>query len=236
MKKMVIGAIFALLLITAAILLQVFRETPPEFDVVSMKIVPPEVTVGETAIVRAEVTNSGGYEGTYNAALTIDRVEAETKSVTLVSGETGTVTFSIVKDEAGYYEIAIGNRSSTFAVREALPPAFHISELAINPPEVDPAEQTTITAKVENSGGTGGSYDAELKINDTLEQTTEVIVAAGTHQTLTFSVSKDIPGTYVVALGGLTGQFTVLQPEKPIVIKIEVDEPSDPSCCDPTPG
>ena len=226
---MAIGTICALPLVTAAIFLLAGHQSPPEFEVISLKIVPPEVTAGETATLSAEVTNSGGSEGTYNAVLTIDRAEIETRSITLLPGATETLTFSLVKDEAGYYEIALGNRSITLAVQTAPPPAFHISDLAINPAEVDPEEETTITAKVANSGGTEGSYTAELKINDTLEQVTQVTVAAGTNRTLTFSVSRDLPGTCTVTLGELTGQFMVSWPVE-LIPPVTPTPPSAPAC------
>lgn len=229
---MAIGTICALPLVAAAILLLAGHQSPPEFEVISLKIVPPEVTAGETATIRAEVANHGGSEGRYDAVLAIDRAEVETKSLSLAPGATETVTFSLVKDETGYYEIAIGNRSITLAVQEASPPAFHISGLVINPAEIDPGKETTITAKVTNSGGTDGSYTAELKINETLEQATEVSVAAGANRTLTFLVSRDLPGTYTVTLGQLTGQFMVSWPVN-LIPPIVPKPTAAPSCSGP---
>jgi len=103
---------------------------------------------------------------------------------------------------------------------EAVPPppapaAFQVAELAISPDEVTPREKVTITAKVTNTGGTEGSYTAELKINDVTEATSKVTVAAGASQLLSFVVSKDTPGTYRVTWGELTGEFVVVKPVPP---------------------
>ena len=216
MKKTAIATICALLLVTAATFLWADHENPPEFEVISLKIVPPEVTAGETATIRAEVANHGDSEGTYDAVLTIDRAEVETRSITLLPDATETLTFSLVIDEAGYYEIALGNRSTTLAILEAPPSAFRVSQLEVDPKWVYPGEETTVTATIVNSGGTKGSYIAKLRIDDATEQETEVILSAGMHQTVTFLITIDVPGNYTVALGELTKQLVVLQPVEPV--------------------
>ena len=220
MKKIAIGTVCALPFITAAVLLLARGEAPPQFDVVSLNIVPPEVTAGETATIWAEVRNSGGSEGTYDAALTVDGAEAERQSAALGPGKTVTLTFPLVEDEPGYYEIAVGNRSTTLAVLEAPPPAFRVSQLEVDPEWVCPGEKTTVTATIVNTGGTRGSYIAKLRIGDATEQATEVILSAGMDQTVTFLITIDTPGNYVVVLGELTEQLVVLQPVEPIEIKI----------------
>ena len=220
MKKIAIGTICALPFITTAVLLLACGEAPPQFDVVSLNIVPPEVTAGETATIWAEVRNSGGSEGTYDAVLTVDRAEGERQSTALAPGKSVTLTFPLVIYKPGYYEIAIGNRSSTLAVLEAPPPAFRVSHLEVDPEWVCPGEETTVTATIVNNGGTTGSYIAKLRIGDATEQETEVILSAGMDQTVTFLITIDTPGNYAVILGELTKQLVVLQPVEPIEIKI----------------
>jgi hypothetical protein len=90
--------------------------------------------------------------------------------------------------------------------------AFQTAGLMINPPEIDPGQELSITATVTNTGDIRGSYMAELKINDTTQQTIQVIVDAGEPKVITFVVVKDAPGIYEVALGRLTGQFEVVEP------------------------
>jgi len=87
--------------------------------------------------------------------------------------------------------------------------------LTINPTEINPGQELIITATVTNTGDIEGSYMAELKINDTTQETMQVIVDAGETQALSFLVSKDTPGIYEVAIGGLNGQFEVLKPATP---------------------
>lgn len=95
------------------------------------------------------------------------------------------------------------------------PAAFQITKLSIDPAEVKPGDKVTITAEVINTGGTGGSYTVELKINGATEATQEVTLAAGASQVVSFTLSKDTPGTYKVTLGVLAGDFVVAEPPTP---------------------
>jgi len=107
------------------------------------------------------------------------------------------------------------------------PAAFQTAGLSINPAELNPGQELSITAVVTNTGDIEGSYVAELKTNDTTEQAMELIVVAGETQTLSFLVSKDTPGIYEVTLGELTGQFEVVEP-------VTLPQPSNPKIAGPT--
>ncbi len=89
------------------------------------------------------------------------------------------------------------------------PAAFTPGSLSISPTEVDVGEAVTISISVANTGGQAGSYTVMLKINDAVEETKEVTVAAGASETVTFTTSKDKAGTYAVDVNGLTGSFMV---------------------------
>ena len=102
---------------------------------------------------------------------------------------------------------------TTFALIGSEPPpepaAFTFSSLAISPAEVDVGEEVTITVMITNAGGELGSYEASLNINGEVETTEEVDIAAGSSQQVSFTTSKDIAGTYMVDIGGLTNSFVV---------------------------
>jgi len=98
------------------------------------------------------------------------------------------------------------------------PAAFTVSHLSISPSEVYIGERVSIRLIVANTGGESGSYEVTLKINGVVEATKEVTVYAGLSKEITFTLSKDIAGTYSVAVDGLTGSFIVkdeLVPEAP---------------------
>jgi len=102
---------------------------------------------------------------------------------------------------------------TTFAIiAHAAPAAFSASNLSIQPSEVQPKEAVTITLSVANTGGMEGSYAVVLKINDVKEAEKDVTVAAGSSQSVSFSVTREKAGSYSVAVNGLSGSFTVKEP------------------------
>lgn len=96
------------------------------------------------------------------------------------------------------------------------PPAkFVASKLDIIPAEVEPGEEVTISCKVTNTGGREGSHPVKLLINNVVEQSTQVTLAPGAIKNIVFTVSRDEPDSYDVAIDGLTGSFIVAAPAPP---------------------
>jgi len=112
--------LFTGLVLLASFIVGCTKLAPAEFEVVSLEIVTPEVTAGETVSVITEVRNTGGSEGVYTAILTVDGLDAETKEVTIAPSTSKKVTFSLVKDTPGTYQIGIGGLTSSFAVKPKL--------------------------------------------------------------------------------------------------------------------
>jgi len=114
------------------------------------------------------------------------------------------------------------------------PAAFEIADLRINPSEVNPGEGVIINAKVTNIGEVDGIFNAELRINGIAEVVRKVTVPAGATKISSFFVSKNIPGTYKVALGELSGQFVVIEPgtvTQPNNTQDTAPNSNVPSCC-----
>jgi len=113
------------LLLAALLILGACTPAPPpapaEFEVISLDITPIEVEAGETVSITAVVKNIGGSEGTYAAVLTVNRATVETKEVIIAPGASRTITFSLVKEAVGTYEIGIGKMSSSLMVKEKQP-------------------------------------------------------------------------------------------------------------------
>jgi len=231
-NKRIIGIIFLLVSITIPGFLQACQETLPTFEVLSLDITPPKITIGEKATVEVEIRNSNAKLDTYNVPLMVNGVADDRKSITLAPGATELITFMLTRSHAGSYRISVGNKESTLVVEKPLPPDFRLSNLEINPTEVDTGEKVVITAKIANVGGTQGRYTAELKVDDCTVQTEKIIIPAGTDYMLVFKISRDLPGTYIVALGDLTGQFVVKEPPRPVVINPPVMPPT-PNPCPP---
>ena len=216
MNKKIIAIIFLLVFIAIPSFLHACQEAPPAFEVLSLDITPPKISTGEKATIKVEIKNTSAKMDTYNVPLMVNGVADDRKSVTLAPGATELITFTLTRSHPGTYSISVGSSESTLVVEKLLPPDFHLSNLEINPTEVDSGDAVVITAKIANVGGTQDSYTAELKVDDCTVKTEKVILAAGTDYTLSFRICADLPGTYTVALGELGGKFTVAAPILPI--------------------
>jgi len=58
--------------------------------------------------------------GTYTATLTINGATVETKDVSVAGGATETVTFTVIKDEAGTYNIGVNGLTRSLTVKARL--------------------------------------------------------------------------------------------------------------------
>lgn len=114
------------------------------------------------------------------------------------------------------------------------PAAFSVSDLSIQPAEVEVAETVTITVSVANTGGREGSYSVVLKINGVKEAEDSVTLAPGRSQDVTFTVTKEEAGSYSVDVNGLTGSFTVKPAPLPPPEAPPVPPPAPPVA--PPPG
>jgi uncharacterized protein YfaS (alpha-2-macroglobulin family) len=231
-NKKIIGIIFLLVFMAMPVFLQACQDKPIDFEVLSLNITPPKVVTGEKATVNVEIRNNNAEDTTYNVPLMVDGVADDRKSVTLAPGAAESITFTLTRNHPGIYIISVGSSESTLVVEKLVPPEFHLYNLDINPTEVDSGEAVVITAKIANVGGTQSSYTAELKVDDCTVQTEKVTLAAGADTMLNFKICADLPGTYKVTLGGLTGKFIVAQPVVPLPNNSSnTPPPSNPNSC-----
>jgi hypothetical protein len=104
---------------TFAVLGMVGKAVPPKpasFAVSDLKVSSSSVRSGEPVTIAAAVTNSGGSQGSYAVVLKLNGVVEAEDEITLGAGETGVVTFTVSKDTAGTYSVAIDGKSSSFKV------------------------------------------------------------------------------------------------------------------------
>jgi hypothetical protein len=116
LKYLALALILAMLIIPCACA----KPKPAAFEVTSLNVTPPEVTTGETVNITAVVENTGGSEGTYTAVLTVDGATVETKEVVLAAAESKTVSFSLVKDTHGTYQVGIDGLTSSLTVKQKM--------------------------------------------------------------------------------------------------------------------
>ena len=92
---------------------------------------------------------------------------------------------------------------------------FVVSDLSIEPTQVQPNEAVTITVSVDNRHHTWGMYSLLLKINGVREAEAQANVDAGGSRDASFVVTRETPGKYAVFVNGLSGSFSVVAPPPP---------------------
>ncbi len=212
MKKPVITAIVIALVV--ALVIPTACAKPAEFEVSALNISPAEVVGGEPTTVRVDVENIGGSEGTYTATLKIDGVEMETKEVTVAAGTKGTVTFRITKEAAGSYQIGVNGLTGTLKVSKVLKPAeLEVSSLEVTPELVLPGQEATVEAGVTNVGEVKGTFMTTLAVNGIETDTRPVTLAASATDRASFTVVRDLPGSYDLSINGQSATLTVAETE-----------------------
>jgi PGF-pre-PGF domain-containing protein len=94
-------------------------EPPGEasFSVASADLGATEAVVGDTVTVSATISNDGTAGGNYTASLFVDGDRVDETTVTVPAGESRTVSFDVSFDEAGSYDVRVGNETAgTLAV------------------------------------------------------------------------------------------------------------------------
>ncbi len=90
--------------------------------------------------------------------------------------------------------------------------ALKIESLTVSPLEVNAGESVEISAIVQNTGGDNGIGAVTLRVNGAVETSKDLNVAMGNSEKVTFVVSKETPGKYLVEINGLSSAFTVKTP------------------------
>jgi len=94
--------------------------TPENFSVTSLDLSSEQVEPGQEVLVTANITNTGGYEGSYTLNLTINGEVEQTKTVTLAPSASNTVTFTVTKEEPGSYTISVDGLTKEFSVAASI--------------------------------------------------------------------------------------------------------------------
>jgi hypothetical protein len=102
---------------------------------------------------------------------------------------------------------------TTFAILGGIKPAaFSVDGLTVSPAEATMGESVTISARVTNTGALEGSYDMTLEIHNVAEATERVVLAGGASRLVSFTVTRDVRGSYLFRIGEAAGRFDVVAP------------------------
>lgn len=98
------------------------------------------------------------------------------------------------------------------ADRDGGQPAMVPWNLAVTPQELLSGDTAEVSVDITNVGTATGDYEAVLRVDGEVEDTTVTTVAAGGTDTVTWSLSREDLGTYEVAVGSLRSTVRVRAP------------------------
>jgi len=179
----------------------------------NLEISPFEVEVGQPVTVSADLHNVAETEATYHCCLLYQGKEVTAKDVTVTANSREKVTFTWAPAASGTYGVELLGLSGSLKVFK--PAEFKVINLDIAPNPVKVGEEVTITATIENVGEATGTYDASLLVDGAVLQTTEVTLAAGVTETVSFAISKESPSNYDIEINGQQLTLRVVQPVRP---------------------
>jgi hypothetical protein len=91
--------------------------------------------------------------------------------------------------------------------------SFQVTNLVINPSEIEAGGEVAISVSVANSGDASGSYAATLTVAGTAVETKNVEIAAGASATVSFDYSPADAGTLAISIGGQSDSLVVIPGE-----------------------
>lgn len=191
----------------------------PSFEVTALTADPSPVTAGQPVIIRAEITNSGNGEGTYEAVLVVDASTIESKSVTLSPGARQDISFQLAATAFGSRTVEVGGRTVTLEVLK--PAEFQATALAVSPSQVVAGKPFTITADINNSGDVEGTLSAVLTVDGQVADTKSVTVKARSSMAVSFTQTLDA-GAHTIDIAGANKDVIALKPASLEVLSLNV--------------
>jgi hypothetical protein len=92
---------------------------------------------------------------------------------------------------------------------EPAPAKFKVSNLTVSPSQAQLNQEVTVSVNVANTGETSGNYSLQLMVDGTVRASKQVTAAAGTSQTVNFTMTGDSVGRHQVEVADLNGEFEV---------------------------
>jgi len=98
-------------------------------------------------------------------------------------------------------------------------PNIVVQSATISSTKVAPGETITITANLANKGTVNGTSAVKVYVNGQEEAAQGITINSGSNRPVSFTISRNEPGTYTVYVGGTpAGSFTVEQAVDPNVL------------------
>ncbi|MFB6166367.1 MAG: beta strand repeat-containing protein [Haloarculaceae archaeon] len=215
------------------------QSSPAGFDV-SITGTSSPVTAGGTLDVTADVTNTGGQQGTATVSLSAGGAQRDSQSVPLAGGASQTVTLSwqTAAGDAGDYTatVSAGGASDTASVtvtEQAAPANFGVSITGTTAP-VTAGDALDVTAQVTNAGDQQGTQTVSLAVEGANADSQSVTLAGGASQSVTLSwqTGSGDAGSHSLTVASVNDSaqttVTVNEPAAPANFAVSIDGTNGP--------
>lgn len=207
MRRTIINVIASMSILTTVILTAC---ASAKFEVSNMNVSPDPVGAGDVATVSVDVTNVGNAAGDYAATLKVNGDTIDAEDISLEPGVTEKVSFAVMEDELGVYDLGIGGLTGSLTVVK--PAKLEVDALVITLAEVPSGESASITVDASNTGQVKGTFEVSLMVNGEKSQTKEVVIAGGETDRVIFTLTPETAGLYDIEIDGFKESLTVLKP------------------------
>ncbi len=197
---------------TLSVIIPIIPPLPPILSVLT--ITPAEIVLGEEVTIGFDIENIDSQSITYNATMQIGELTLLV-DVELGAYESKTVSraITITPSTVGVFTVTVDGLTGEFTVTTPplTPAEFIISDLTLDPSEIETGETVTISGYLNNIGETEGSYTLELKLDGNTFETESITVSGGSQASFTYYISSDEEGIHTITVDGLSESFTVTE-------------------------
>ncbi|MCJ7426479.1 MAG: hypothetical protein MUO17_05055 [Dehalococcoidales bacterium] len=123
---LVIGLSVVLFLVVSGVLVALPKA---EIQVSNLVVEPRKVLVGDPVVVSADIKNTGGRTGDYQATLTVNGDVQETRNLEVSAESVQSVSFTVTPMSSGEYRVALGGLTGIFVAEEGILPSLYGGDL-----------------------------------------------------------------------------------------------------------
>jgi len=184
--------------------------TIAEFQYLLSTPSPAEAELGENVTIDITVTNVGTGLGTYKFNLQLDGENITTYTGELTPGSSEDITATVSSQTLGAHTINVNEQHKTFIVYR--PAEFFYTIESILPKTVKPGEAVTVNIRIENIGGTTGSYEVDVTLDGELVDSYIGELESGESKSVSSEMTSDTEGFHTVEVYGISRLFVVEKP------------------------
>lgn len=133
--KLALSLVFALLILVSLSFATYKYILQPEFELVMLSVPSEDVALYERVEIRAEIRNTGFFDGEYSAELILDGEFKEFKAVNISGRSTGELQFDLMftaDNEWGTHDVEIDGTTERLTVNEGLHPKVKVGDVIIS--------------------------------------------------------------------------------------------------------